>query len=670
MGSLRTSLKVSGPYRARHYAYFHGGVWSLNEHVASEVTELTSAWPYQPGSSTNASVEVVEVGGHEQFDESYYVPGGWVAENEASDAGRIRAQWVAGYSVEEDTGEGSLASVTITGANRFTNCEPDDKYPLTRARLWYSIEAVGGDRIVRLFANGSLVASGSRTGDGLVTLSENNLSGLSGSALLTYSADVTIDTAFLQLQWAKKYYFHYSTSPLSYPRTPEMVVYDRGVTNYVAITPVLDSGTYNYAIQAVSDEGVEQDPPDVPSDSPKLIYGPPLPVTHVSQTGTASAITVNWLPGEPYCWFTVYSSLVDEPVNTGQWPTPWPINKPVGSTSCTLQPVLNHAPLDRTAEWDAFTSGMLDVVANMNAAWDAGMTGFTDALDAQAERARNFLLGLQEGIDVPVNDLLEQQVMAFTAVRETAVLFSDSEDDDDFREGIHAAFSTFLNEMSLIVHGRTSAYTFSDGSLPFSGTGTEDGEDGTSNQGDGLAARIGAYDLSHPLVTNRIVRVIIRATSALTGLQEASDEVVEMELDENGDMVQPRPNKASIYSVESAGLTVTFGVQYRTDDQKAAPSRLNVYYAAAPSSPTYVVPQGQVSAGTETYGLITGNVTITFPSKGYYVVAAKAESAAGTTSSYAKETTIWVGDEQPAGPTGVKASVIRNAPSQAMEDGS
>lgn len=667
MGGIRADLKPYPRYRARNYALFNNGTWVENVMVGAPDKSVRVAVPIPPGSTT-ASIAFVDSGDHEQFDETNYVPGGWIKEEESADAARLRVQWVAGYRVDEDTGEGSLASVVLTGISRFSNCEPDDRFPLTRGRVWYTIEQVGTTTFVRLWARGSLVASGSRTGDGLVTLAANNSSGLTGTALLTYSADVGPNTAFVTCRYAAAYYLHYSTSALSYPRTPEMTIYDKGVANYIVITPILPGGSYNYSVQALGDDGTLESPVSAPADSPKLIKSPPLPVTSLAATGTAAAITVTWVAGEGGCTYMVYSSLPDEPVNLGQWPLPSPILRPIGASSCVLAPVTGYAPLDRTTAWQTFYQGIDDVVANMNAAYTVGTVGFVTTLDTQSARANDFLRDLSDSVGIPTPQHDEQIAMAFDNLREAAVFAQAITDIPTFQLSIYQAMSTFLCEMGIVVEGNTSRYIFDDGSLPWSGSGTSDGPEGSMEAGGGLVSGVSVKGLVTPLVTNRIVRVIVRCTRVADGLQEVNDEVLDIELDASGNVMLPRPNQSYITGISANNLTVTFSLMSKTDDQVVAASTLAVYYAAAPSSPTYVTPAGSAAVSSEVTGMVTADVPVTFPSAGYYVVASKALSAAGVQSSGAKESTIWVGTEQPAAATSVSANVIRSTPVEPVED--
>lgn len=667
MGSIRADIEPHPNYRARNYALFVNGMWRRNEFIGSDVDSLRIIHPIDPGSD-DVSLSLVEVGDHEQFDETYYVPGGWIKEEEGGDAARIRIQWTAGYLIDEVNGENSLSSVVLTGVNRFANCEQDERFDGTRAKLWYTIETIGADHIVRLWANKQIVASGQITGNGLVTFTENNDSGLTGQGLLTYSADIAPDEWFITLRWAAAYNVYYSTSALTYPRTPDLVVYDQGVSQYVALTPILPSGSYNYAVQAVGDDETLQSPVPVPADSPKLIKSPPNPITFVNATGNWAAITVNYTGGDPVCTYTVYSSLVDEPINLGQWPLPVPIIRPVGSSSVILAPVANWAPLDRTAAWTTYYTALDNVVAAMNAAYDAGYAGFDAVLDAQEVLAQNALQALSNATGIPTPEHSEATARAFLAEREQASLGS-AMILADFKAWMYSTHSGFLVSLSSVVEGTNGRYTFSDGSQPYSlpGSVITDGVAG-SNMAGGISNRTSVYDLVHPLVTNRIVRVIIRATRVSDGIQEVNDEVFEIELDSLGNVVQPRPNPCYIEDMSADNLTVTFTLQSRTDDQLVAASTLNMYYVAAPGNISYVTPDGSVAASAEITGIVSGDVVVTFPVAGFYRIGAKCISAAGVQSATVAETTIWVGTEQPAGPTGVQALVIRSQPLVPPED--
>jgi hypothetical protein len=667
MGGIRVDVEPWSYYRSRNYAMFVNGVWKNNQYHPSDLNTMRMSHPINPGTTNNLSVAVVEVGDHEQFDEAWFVPGGWTKEEEAADSARFRVQWVAGYFVDEVNGENSLASVVLTGITRYGNCEPDNKFPLTRGRVWYTIEAIGGDRYVRLWANGSLISSGFRTGDGLVTFTENNGSGVTGTCILTYTADVIPNQAFLLIRWAEKYNLHYSTSALSYPRTPEMVIYDKGVSRYIALTPVLPAGAYNYALQAVGDDGTLQSPVPTPSDSPKTIKVPPIPITWGTPTGNAAALTLNWTTVEPGTSFTVYHSNPDEPVNIGQWSYPLPILRPLGANSATFPAITGYAPVDREPYWNSFVSSIDSIVIAVNTAYDAGYTGFVAILDTQESLGQTALQTLSNAVVVPTTEHAEQMAILFENLRQSALASADAPTTAYWQSAVYSAQSTFLNGMSLILDGNTQRYTFTDGSLPWSGTGVSDGDAG-SNEAGGYLTQTSVKKLITPFVTNRKIRCICRSLRLSDSIQEVSDEVLTVELDSTGAIVLPRPNASNISNITASNLTVTFKVQAVTDDQVVAAYQLAVYYVAAPADLTYTSPAGTVVASSEITGVVSGDIVVVFPAPGYYIIGSKSITAGGVLSKETRETTIWVGTEQPAAPTGVSAEVIRDKPVEPVED--
>lgn len=86
----------------------------------------------------------------------------------------------------------TVASTTISS---IPNCDYATGYP-----IWYvSATNVTTTRTVNVYkdsARTQLVASGTRTGDGAITLAQANTSGLSGAVTITYTADNTTATAY------------------------------------------------------------------------------------------------------------------------------------------------------------------------------------------------------------------------------------------------------------------------------------------------------------------------------------------------------------------------------------------------------------------------------------------------------------------------------------------
>ncbi len=156
---------------------------------------------------------------------------------------------------------------------------------------------------------GSLIlASGSITGNGTVTLAAQNGSGLNGTVVLNYSADITeIGAAFIDARWAEKYNINIA-SVLNFPRTPELVVADPGLSNRLngKVGP-LTAGTYPFVVQAVTDTGIKGN--NIAAQGTIAVPGRPLPPgvpALDSPTGdytdTKIVATASLTAGATYIW--------------------------------------------------------------------------------------------------------------------------------------------------------------------------------------------------------------------------------------------------------------------------------------------------------------------------------------------------------------------------------
>jgi len=152
--------------------------------------------------------------------------------------------------------DNQLSAWSLTGLQRGKNCLPVVNKP-TQGRLDIEIANASGTYTVTLSMNGFDIASGSRVGNGVVTLAEQNSSGVSGTVTIAYTNDLALsDDAWLGIRWSAGYYVHCATS-LSFPRTEEVYVYDDGIGNRFAATiGDLAAGNYSYVIQAHTDTGV------------------------------------------------------------------------------------------------------------------------------------------------------------------------------------------------------------------------------------------------------------------------------------------------------------------------------------------------------------------------------------------------------------------------------
>jgi len=341
--SIRARAVPHPQYYERYYAPHVNGVYTGINKYLEAFEPYNEVLLLNPGTTGNASFFLEDAGLWASFPvESFgegYTPSAYAEEEDALTAKRLQFTWTAPYTLTSVRGDSQISSITVTGAKRGVNVAKTNKP--TRGKLHYQIIAVGGDRIVRWWCGTTLVAEGSRTGDGAVSCTELNNSELSVACTLTYTGEVNPGTAFIELRWPAAYQIHYSTSALSFPRTAELTAYDNGSDDFTVLTPVLGAGAYNWNVLTIDDGGTVQTA-SLPVTVAKTIKAPPAAPTITSITGDATALTVNWTVGETGCTFTVYSSPVNYPVNLGNFATPAPITTALNATSQVLAAVTGY----------------------------------------------------------------------------------------------------------------------------------------------------------------------------------------------------------------------------------------------------------------------------------------------------------------------------------------
>ncbi|HUW45648.1 MAG TPA: hypothetical protein VMW50_07605, partial [Dehalococcoidia bacterium] len=605
---------------------------------------------------------------HSTFDEETYVPAGWIEESEADDASRLQINWTAGYDLGDTTSQ--FASWALSGIKRFLNCEQVGTYG-TRGVIWIELKTISGTtRSLRLWANGRIVGEGSRTGDGTITIAELNASGLSGTVALTYSADIVRGDAQIDLRWPGSYNVHYSLSTLTYPRTPEAVVSDREVDNFIYLTPVLASGAWNYAVQAVGDDAIELLPVSAPVDSPKAIGSPPLPPSILGATGNAATgITLTWTHGQDGCRYWIHRGKKNEPVNLGDYPAPVPYITNWGDTSTSFT-VPDWAATDWTTPWATVQAAFQGVVDALNANYDTGMTGFEAAVRAQKIVLLAAVRTFGNDIQISVSGPLETAASAMDQL-EGANYGLNYTLTADWQAVMSSPMSTMMDMLSNLLFGELGRFTFTNGSLPFGSnpTGSPDGsgDDGTSD--DNLSSgTTSLQDLVLPLVRNSIVWVIVRAEN-IAGFIETTDDAWPIEIDAaTGDVIQPRPNTSWIDNVQASGLTLTVSILVRTDDQEVAPDVADFYSVAYPGAIVYTVPQETAALTDRGDGILQATLTHTVAGAGYYTLSSRARvSTTGSRSSSSVERILMVSTVVPAAATDVHARVIRGTPIEEQE---
>jgi hypothetical protein len=255
-------------------------------------------------------VEVIDVGplnGDPDYDPAFAVG--------AAPGSRAQLTWDAIYSLRAENDQaGQLANWSVSGlvrsAPRF-----DPLGPRT-GRLYVRLTDSGGQRTVDLFeddARSSLVATGTRSGDGVVTLSESGGSGISGQVSVTYSEDdADIE---LEVTWAPEYpvYWDGGSGVISFA-APLAVLRDAGEDQLQFLSAALADGAYKFAVGARDEAGNESAPT---ADLPVTISTWPDPPTDLTVTYTgAGGYTLTWTdsPSPDVTKYRVYVSAADQPI--------------------------------------------------------------------------------------------------------------------------------------------------------------------------------------------------------------------------------------------------------------------------------------------------------------------------------------------------------------------
>lgn len=656
----RYKFMFSGKFRGHSIALFNNGQFSFAGFTSH--LPIPEQWLLPtPTGAIDASVEAVEIGSWGVLDETLVGSdwiGGWVEEDEANSAKRLRIYWTAQYVVSTSSTD-PIQSTTLTGVQRFVNCEEIDGFP-SRAKIRYSlVNPSGTTRVLRLYAGERLIAEGERTNDGAITLEERNSSGISGTSLVVYVDDV--NNGLITIRWPAHWNIHYDYSPLVFPRTAEDQVDDYAANSFEYLTPVLDDGDVYYTVQSVSDDGTVDSTPVTPSDSPKLIYDTPYPPTGIYFTGTYAAPVVHWdLSDTPNCRYRVYSSLVDEPVNLYLWNNPVPIETGENATSATIPAVTNWTPVDFTSDWDTMLSSLETWHTNINVAMDSSVRStYEDLVSSAKVEFQDALNAVGDAVDVSIDWALEVMNLAHDQLINMNNTFSDLSD-SDWESTMWFFHGTILNTASILIDGNAGRYLMPNGQLPFGGSPTDPTAVSTE---DDIESAIdlpeSIFDVVSPLVRNRKVRVIVRAVK--DGIMETGDNVFSFEIDSLGDVVPYRPNDPGIESIASSGLQVTPTVLWTSEDSPATADYIDLYVVAKDATPNPSTPSSSELLVLDINEAYRAEPYKTVALSGYYdVYVAARVSSTGARSNLVGPYTVWLDNSDPLDATNVSAQVIRS----------
>lgn len=669
-GALRARVTPYGPYRERYFAFFINGVYTGRNYWCPIKGDLEVLLPIPVG-TTVASIFVEDAGYHQIWEpEQMYAFGTQSDTREALTSKSALIKWAARYALTDVYGSTDLSSITITGAKRGVNVGQVQDRP-TRGRLSFSVTTPSGTyHIIRWYAGERLVAEGARTGNGAVTCSEVNGSGLSVACTLTYTVDIKAGAAIIDLCWPASYQIHYSTSALAYPRTPEATFTDNGDDQFLYLISGLSAGSYNYNVLQVDDEGDVQTAISAPADSPITINGAPAAPTITSVSGNAAALTVNWTVGEAGCTYTVYYSDPDKPINFGHTSLPAPITTALNATSATLAAITGYTAYDFSTTYATAAAAFDSAMSALSTAYNTGETGFLTAVDTcntalqSAVDTFGTALGLRM---VELKDRLEKDRDRLYYAAES--LTGESLSTADFQLFLSSAYGAYIASVGMTLRGTAGRYTFPNGATvggvdPADTTGIGAGPDGSTGINEDGGESL--YSIAQPFVRSKRIRLVVRATKA--GIQEQTDAEYSVEFDSLGAVIVARPNPATIesYSVTN-GLTVNITAGVVEDDAAVVASYVDVYINAAglgftASSPTVT---GTLPTAIANHHKIAVDYTVA--AAGWYDIVLLARSAAGNRSETYTTRTEYISGAVPIGVSSISAKVIRGRGVRAQE---
>jgi len=658
-GGMRLFLDIWEPYRERYFAIFVNGVWTGINAFAPIVGLIAVQLPTAPGTAIN-SVYVDEVYQWDDFPDT--IPNGWAEVDDAESANRIRKDWQATYTQSSAVGDSQLSSIVVTGAKRGRNVSPLPEWK-QRGRLYYSITNLSGTYVVRWWAGDLLVAEGSRVGSGAVTCSALNNSGLQITCTITYTGEVKAGAAFLELKWPALFQIHYSQNPLSFPRTQEQTRLDNGTDVYTHRTPELAPGTWHYNVLQVGDNGVETYPVTAPSDSPLTIKSPPLPVTGLNITGSATGgLTANWTIGEAGCAFEVFRSDINDPINFGSRSTPGPYGPTaVNAGMQYIDTVSGYAPVDRSGDY-----GML--VSAFNGAASTGNTLFASAGSSVFDSVETSILAALSSFGsalggIPFRNAKQQVRRLFAQIQGAIDSLPGGFTTAEWQDTVGPFWGQALLFLGALLDGNSGRYaSFANGAVP--GGASPSGSTPTGSAPDGSAARVGVsfndslYMAAQPFERKGKLRVIVRASKS--GVTEKTDTEVEIEFDASGNIVNPRPNRAEIQDITVAGgLTNTFKIGVVEDNAFATATHVDLYVVAVGTPIDLTTPSASGTLPTAVGGYHEITVQYTVGAPGHYQVAAVARTAGGVRSEFYGVQTRYIAADVPGSVANLSAKVVR-----------
>ena len=382
-GAIEYHLDMWKPLRNRYLAPYVGG-----QYVGSNIWIDNSGQAIFRTLNTPNQVVFFEDAGPWPSFPAGYDPGAQAKNHQEFTTKNFKLTWSSTPAISPAINDAQLNSFVITGAQRGLNCAADPLTP-TRAKLSYSMLTVAGVHQLSIWRETDtdgvrkLVAYGTRTGNGSITCSAVNDSGLTVVTTLTYTTDITPGNAWIELKWPASFELYWSTGAINFALAPNAIITDKTANDYEYWAAGLPNGTIHYAAIPRDDEG---DRMATPAEAGTVtIRAAPLPATGIYLAGTAASPTLIWTEGESGCSWNVYRSDPEAPVNYGSWTTPAIIGSGMtpdglGNWTLAIPAITGYAATTGSTAYTTLKSACDTAAAALITAFNAGQTGFTAAI--------------------------------------------------------------------------------------------------------------------------------------------------------------------------------------------------------------------------------------------------------------------------------------------------
>lgn len=217
------------------------------------------------------------------------------------------------------TGGAQLTAAASAGLKRGLSVAPV-KGRATWGQLDLALSSVGAVHTLTASCNGQVMLTGSRTGNGTITL-------LGAGARLTFTLTFTGDFSsgvLLLARWPKMFRVYLKSVPFilgDFPRLPAAEVLDDGSSNFfIYVSPTLNATSCYVVVHAVGDDGSESTSIEAGGELVALAPSPD-PVTNLRYlSGDGAATDIGWdaPASDPLVTYNYYDSLQSEKISLSE----------------------------------------------------------------------------------------------------------------------------------------------------------------------------------------------------------------------------------------------------------------------------------------------------------------------------------------------------------------